>query len=90
MDGFAKEADNSTSVVVPKPVENNEDEPDACAGSWRAAADKGAWGVFKENGIFASACRHGLVLWVSDMIQTGESFVLCLPALSWCGHSPLI
>lgn len=47
-----------------------------CAESWKAAtADlrkKKMWGIFRETGIFASACRHSLVLWVCDMVRSGE------------------
>ncbi|OSD05539.1 hypothetical protein PYCCODRAFT_1362075, partial [Trametes coccinea BRFM310] len=32
-----------------------------------------SWGIFEETGIFASACRHGLILWLVDMIRCGES-----------------
>ncbi|KAK1234649.1 hypothetical protein PQX77_002152, partial [Marasmius sp. AFHP31] len=28
--------------------------------------------LFKETGIFAAACRHSFVLWVADMIKSGE------------------
>jgi len=55
-----------------------------CATNWKAAASKEKkrmWGVFDETGVFASACPHGLVLWLVDMIQSGElylwSFSLC-------------
>lgn len=47
-----------------------------CAKNWKAAtADlrkKKMWGIFQETGIFASACRHSLVLWVCDMVRSGE------------------
>ena len=33
---------------------------------------KKMWGIFDEAGIFAAACRHGLVLWVIDMVCSGE------------------
>jgi hypothetical protein len=39
------------------------------------------WGLFDEAGIFAGACRHGPVLWVIDMVCSGElwvSFILFL------------
>jgi len=48
-----------------------------CATNWKAAASKEKkrmWGVFDETGIFASVCPHGLVLWVVDMIQSGELY----------------
>ena len=49
-----------------------------CASNWKAAASlekKRMWGVFDEAGIFASACPHGFILWLADMIQSGELYV---------------
>ncbi|KAK7435150.1 hypothetical protein VKT23_019842 [Stygiomarasmius scandens] len=46
-----------------------------CAERWKAAAkdtSKKMWAIFKESGIFASACRHGFILWIVDMIESGE------------------
>ncbi|CDO75946.1 hypothetical protein BN946_scf184873.g35 [Trametes cinnabarina] len=46
-----------------------------CTQNWKAAGkdeDKKMWGIFDESGIFASACRHGFILWISDMIKSGE------------------
>ncbi|KAG6876186.1 hypothetical protein C0992_000548 [Termitomyces sp. T32_za158] len=46
-----------------------------CAENWKAAAkesNKKMWAIFDETGIFASACRHGLILWIADMIRSGE------------------
>ena len=46
-----------------------------CALHWKAAASddsKRMWGMFEETGIFASACRHALILWVVDMVRSGE------------------
>ncbi|KAI0349369.1 hypothetical protein OH77DRAFT_1514920 [Trametes cingulata] len=46
-----------------------------CTRNWKAAGrdeDKKMWGVFDESGIFASACRHGFILWITDMIASGE------------------
>jgi hypothetical protein len=52
---------------------NREGANDGCpAIHWTAAAEKGTWAIFKESGLFASACRHGLILWLIDMIQSGE------------------
>lgn len=48
---------------------------ESCASNWKAAAStekKRMWGVFEETGIFACACPHGFVLWLADMIQSGE------------------
>ncbi len=47
----------------------------ACASNWKAAASddkKRMWAIFEETGVFASACRHGFVLWLIDMIRCGE------------------
>lgn len=46
-----------------------------CTKNWKAAAaeeKKRAFGIFDETGVFASACRHGLILWVADMVRSGE------------------
>lgn len=48
---------------------------EACVKNWKAASSedkKKMWGVFDEAGVFASACRHGLILWVADMLRSGE------------------
>ena len=50
-----------------------------CADNWKAAAADDAkrmWGLFDETGIFAAACRHGLILWIADMIKSGELYVV--------------
>ncbi|KAL6307295.1 hypothetical protein BKA93DRAFT_815979 [Sparassis latifolia] len=30
------------------------------------------WGIFDETGISASACHHGMILWLADMVCSGE------------------
>lgn len=48
---------------------------DSCVRNWKAAADddtKRMWGIFDEAGVFMSACRHGFILWIIDMIRSGE------------------
>ena len=50
---------------------------ESCATNWKAAASKEKkrmWGVFDETGIFACACPHGFVLWIVDMVQSGELY----------------
>lgn len=47
----------------------------ACASNWIAAVSddkKRMWAIFEETGIFASCCRHGFILWLVDMIRSGE------------------
>lgn len=63
-DGYITEADDPQ-------LEN-------CASNWKAAVSmekKRMWGVFDETGIFASACPHGFMLWLADMVQSGEQCV---------------
>ncbi|KAG1873164.1 hypothetical protein F4604DRAFT_1880999 [Suillus subluteus] len=46
-----------------------------CSKNWKAAANKEKkcmWSVIDEMGIFVSACCHGLLLWVTDMVCSGE------------------
>lgn len=48
-----------------------------CVNNWKAAADdnkKRSWGIFDENGVFAMACRHGFLLWIADMVKSGERY----------------
>ena len=50
-------------------------ESNPCTSHWKAAAAdemKKMWGMFEETGIFASACRHALILWLVDMVRSGE------------------
>lgn len=63
-DGYIAEADDPQ-------LEN-------CATNWKAAVSmerKRMWGVFDETGVFASACPHGFILWLADMVQSGEQCV---------------
>ncbi|EKM49192.1 uncharacterized protein PHACADRAFT_107264 [Phanerochaete carnosa HHB-10118-sp] len=46
-----------------------------CVKNWKAAAGeekKQMWRMFDESGLFASACRHGFILWIVDMVRSGE------------------
>ncbi|KAJ8454198.1 hypothetical protein ONZ51_g13169 [Trametes cubensis] len=55
--------------------DDNDDDFGECTKHWKSAArdeDKKMWGIFDESGIFASACRHGFILWITDMIRSGE------------------
>ena len=47
---------------------------DGCVHNWMAAQSdlkKRSWEIF-EDGLFASACSHGLILWIMDMVPSGE------------------
>ena len=62
-------------------TETDDSKLENCASNWKAAASmekKKMWGVFDETGIFASACPHGIVLWLVDMIQSGELYVISI------------
>lgn len=74
--------DQFADVTAPsRPLPDVEGQPTASAGctdNWKAAADdakKKSWGIFDETGIFACACRHGMLLWVVDMKRSGELYV---------------
>ncbi|QRV75842.1 hypothetical protein RhiJN_03857 [Ceratobasidium sp. AG-Ba] len=46
-----------------------------CASNWRAAQaqhNKKTSSVFDETGVFLACCRHGLVAFITDMVQSGE------------------
>ncbi|KAE9386543.1 hypothetical protein BT96DRAFT_960562 [Gymnopus androsaceus JB14] len=46
-----------------------------CTDNWKAAAADGAkrmWDAFRESGYFVMACHHGSILWVADMVRSGE------------------
>ncbi|KAJ2930712.1 hypothetical protein H1R20_g6388, partial [Candolleomyces eurysporus] len=58
-----------------------EDTVKECVKNWKVAQSdtwKKTVGIFDETGWFASACRHGIILWVTDMIQSGEQRQLYL------------
>ncbi|KAI0739797.1 hypothetical protein C8Q80DRAFT_1222084 [Daedaleopsis nitida] len=50
-------------------------EATPCATNWKAASSeetKRMWGMFEERGIFGCACQHGIILWIADMVRSGE------------------
>lgn len=47
----------------------------SCGERWSVANEQKqgkANAMFDETGIFAAACRHGFILWYTDMVQSGE------------------
>jgi hypothetical protein len=51
------------------------DDDNPCAERWRNMKDQitsKMWGVFEETGLFLVLCRHGFVLLLVDMVQSGE------------------
>lgn len=60
---------------VPEPDAADASPPSKCTEKWKAASadsKKKMWSIFLNAGIFASACRHGQILWIIDMIASGE------------------
>ncbi|KAH8108225.1 hypothetical protein DFH11DRAFT_1517256, partial [Phellopilus nigrolimitatus] len=56
-------------------LQSTNDKPSPCVPRWKNMSDdskKKMWGIFDETGIFITACRHGTVLQICDMIQSGE------------------
>ncbi|KAH9855188.1 hypothetical protein C2E23DRAFT_724520 [Lenzites betulinus] len=79
----AKQADprpSSPHVMEPdmsEPRDPTDGDPavTTCTKNWKAAQSddkKRSWDVFEETGVFVSACRHGLILWIIDMVRSGE------------------
>ncbi|EKM77186.1 hypothetical protein AGABI1DRAFT_43811, partial [Agaricus bisporus var. burnettii JB137-S8] len=55
--------------------EGSIDADNPCAARWTNMANEVTarmWGIFDETGIFLALCRHGFVLVVADMVQSGE------------------
>ncbi|KAJ7294033.1 hypothetical protein C8J57DRAFT_1041842 [Mycena rebaudengoi] len=54
------------------------DEPEAadgCSDRWQNMKDEvtgKAWAHYKQTGVFLSLCRHGFVLLITDMVDSGE------------------
>lgn len=51
------------------------DEESPCQGRWQnmeKEVTERAWGIFDETGIFLCLCRHGFVVALLDMVQSGE------------------
>ena len=70
-DGLSAHAGDAVSVDVME----RQQAIAACTKNWKAAqADevKRMWDIFDESGVFASACRHGITLALTDMVESGE------------------
>ncbi|KAJ7077509.1 hypothetical protein B0H15DRAFT_955006 [Mycena belliarum] len=77
VDVWAKEGlDDLLKGFVPADDEEGwEPEAGGCSDRWqnmREDVTSKAWGMYDETGIFLSLCRHGFVLLVTDMVQSGE------------------
>ena len=57
------------------PTDGDTADVSGCTIRWKAAASdekKKMWAIFEESGLFASACRHGIMMWIIDIIRSGE------------------
>ena len=69
------EDDTSNDDEEQDPANDEGSVQGPCANNWKAAqsdSKKRMWGIFAETGLFASACRHGFILWIADMVRSGE------------------
>ena len=64
------EVDTTDDYDVP-----DSDPTAICIDRWRNAGPeerKHMWKMFDECGIFLCSCRHGIILYLCDMIHSGE------------------
>lgn len=74
-----RSSENNSELVEGDPTDGDVNDADKaisqCVKNWKAAAadeKKKMWAIFDETRIFASACRHGLTLWLEDMVKSRE------------------
>ncbi len=98
MDGFKNEVrSHAAAQKADKTLTNDveledgfafpEGEQDDCCGSnWKAATSKelllASKEAFEQTGVFACLCRHGIVEFVMEFVQSGERYVLFFRYLS--------
>ena len=55
------------------------EEDDHCGSNWKAATSKELLPamkvVFEQTGVFACLCRHGIVEFLMEFVQSGEKYV---------------
>ena len=69
-----QQANRDTSLGDGGPMDGNMIET-MCTDNWKAAraeTTKISYKEFEQSGIFISACRHGFILFLTDMIHSGE------------------
>ncbi|KAK1236160.1 hypothetical protein PQX77_000591 [Marasmius sp. AFHP31] len=65
-------------------VEEKKSGPKRCEERWdnmKAGHTDREKAIFRETGIFAATCRHMFVLWLADMVKSGEKRKLALSIL---------
>ena len=68
---------DSPWIVVDEPgeVPDGDEKPTSCADHWKASAEEQnqrSLAVYENTGIFPLACRHGLILKATEMVESGE------------------
>jgi hypothetical protein len=85
----AQKADKSLANVVE--LEDGfafpeDEQDDRCGSNWKAATSKelppASKEVFEQTGVFACLCRHGIVEFLIEFVQSGERYVFFFRYLS--------
>ena len=62
------------------------EEDNRCGSNWKAATSKelppATKEVFEQTGVFACLCRHGIVEFLMEFVQSGEKYVSICSAVS--------
>ena len=71
------DSDNQILIEMDEPgdVTSGAKAVTVCIEHWKNAGpddQKHMWQMFCETGVFLAACRHGFILLICDMIQSGE------------------
>ncbi|VDC03263.1 unnamed protein product [Peniophora sp. CBMAI 1063] len=85
VDKFADEVKRRDKGKKKKKTEEEEEEDDGVCPSvqtWKAeraqAEDVAYTAIFKQTGVYLCSCRHGIVEFIEQMIQSGEQAKYCL------------
>ena len=73
-----EDLDISLDGADPGDVTAGTTEVTICIEGWKNAGPderKRMWQMFVETGVFVAVCRHGFLLLLCDMIQSGELYV---------------
>jgi Kyakuja-Dileera-Zisupton transposase len=77
----ADDPDVLVDIDSPGDVASGASAITVCIERWRNAGPddrKRMWQMFAETGIFLAACRHGFILLICDMIQSGDLYAVVL------------